>query len=472
MNSMNLTEVARIVGAATPGDADQSRTISAICTDTRQMTPQSLFVALRGEHFDGHEFLEQAARGGAVAALVDRLPPAMPANLRAVQVPDARTAMGKLARFVRQQLRGKVIAVAGSNGKTSTKCLVDAVLRSKFRGSVAPRSFNNNVGVPLSIFPADPAQDYLVLELGTNHPGEIGELAQIAAPDIAIITNCTEEHLEGLGDVDGVRHENASIIQGLAPDGLLIAHGDDAQLVRIIGDTTVKRVLFGFGPDNDLVAEEIDCEQSGTAFSIASDGPRAWAPMLGKHVAANALAAFAVGRAMGLADKQIVAGLKTAQAPQMRLQLCRVAGMRILNDAYNANPPSMRAAIEMLASLPARGRRVAVLGDMLELGDHAAAAHGRIGRILARDFPPDLLVCVGAHARAIADVAVAEGFASDRVEQFPSAAGASARAIAKLMMPGDLVLLKASRAIGLEAVETAIVDGYHSAGPHRLRAAS
>jgi UDP-N-acetylmuramoyl-tripeptide--D-alanyl-D-alanine ligase len=470
MNPMSLGEVARIVGAAQPGAADQSRPISAVCTDTRQMTPQSLFVALRGEHFDGHEFLEQAARGGAVAALVDRLPP-MPAKLPCILVADARAAMGTLARSVRRQLRGKVIAVAGSNGKTSTKCLIDAALRTRFSGSVSPKSFNNAVGVPLSIFPADPSQDYLVLELGTNHPGEISALAQIATADIAVITNCAEEHLEGLGDVDGVRCENASIIQGLAADGLLIAHGDDAELVRIIRESAARCVLFGFGPGNDLVAEEIDCYESGTEFALASDGPRAFVPMLGKHVAANALAAFAVGRAMGLADRQIIAGLKAARAPEMRLQLRRVGAMRILNDAYNANPPSMRAAIEMLSTLHARGRRVAVLGDMLELGERSTEAHRRIGRLLARDFPPDLLICVGAHARGIADAAVVDGFPADRVEHFPNAAGASANAIAKMMLPGDLVLLKASRAIGLETVERAI-DGCQAAARQRLRAAS
>lgn len=461
-------EVARIVGAAATGAADPSGAVSAVCTDTRQMTPGSLFVALRGEHFDGHEFLEQAARGGAIAALVDRLPPAMPAHLRAICVPDARAAMGKLAKSVRSQLRGKVIAVAGSNGKTSTKCLIESVLRTTLRGSVSPKSFNNNVGVPLSIFPADAAQDYLVLELGTNHPGEIGDLTRIAAPDIAIITNCAQEHLEGLGDLDGVRRENASIIEGLAPGGLLIAHGDDAELVQIIDESAAKRILFGFGPDNDLVAEEIECAESGTSFSIASDGPRAWTPMLGKHVAANALAAIAVGRAMGLADKQIVAGLRTATAPPMRLQLRRVGAIRILNDAYNANPASMRAAVEMLATLPARCRRLAVLGDMLELGDHSAEAHRQIGRIVARDFPPDLLICVGAQARTIADAAVSDGFPADRVEHFRSAADK----IAKLMLPGDLVLLKASRAIGLEAVERAIADGCQFAERQRLRAAS
>jgi len=464
MKPIDLTQLRRIVGAAvTPGD--ESQAIVAVCTDTRKMTAQSLFVALRGAHFDGHEFLEQAAVGGAVAALIDRMPATMPGKLRPILVPDARAAMGKLARFVRGQFGGKVIAVAGSNGKTSTKCLIDAVLRTRFCGSVSPRSFNNEIGVPLTIFPADPSQDYLVLELGTNHAGEIGNLALIAAPDIAVITNCAEEHLEGLSDVEGVRRENASVVEGLPPDGLLIANGDDAELVRIISENQNKRALFGFGPSNDLVAQEIDCDQRGTTFELAADGPHAFVPMLGKHTAANALAAIAVGRAMGIADRQIIAGLKTVRGPEMRLQLRKVAEIRVLNDAYNANPPSMRAAIELLASLPTRGRRVAILGDMLELGDHSAAAHARIGRILARDFPPDLLICVGTHAHGIAEAAIAGGFPSKQVVHFSGVAVAGS--IASLLIPGDLVLLKASRAIGLEAVEQAI-----TAGRPVLRAAS
>jgi UDP-N-acetylmuramoyl-tripeptide--D-alanyl-D-alanine ligase len=470
MITMTLGEVAGIVGA-TVGGAEQSRVINTVCTDTRKMTAQSLFVALRGEHFDGHEFLEQAAGGGAVAALIDRPPAALPGRLAPLLVADARVALGKLARFVRQQLRAKVIAVAGSNGKTSTKCLIDAVLRCRFRGSVSPRSFNNDVGVPLSIFPADPAQDYLVLELGTNHPGEIRALAHTAAPDIAVITNCAEEHLAGLGDLDGVRRENASLIEEMAPDGLLIANGDDAELVRTIGQSAGRRIFFGFGPDNDLVAEEIECGAEGTAFSLAADGPHAVVPMLGKHAAANALAAWAVGRVMGLADRQIIAALKTVRAPEMRLQLRQVGALRVLNDAYNANPPSMRAAIEILDSLPTRGRRVAVLGDMLELGEASTEAHRRIGRILARDFPPELLICVGPHAGGIADAATAAGLSPRRVVHFPGAAAAAADPISKLLSAGDLVLLKASRAVGLEAVEQALA-ARQSGESQRLRAAS
>jgi UDP-N-acetylmuramoyl-tripeptide--D-alanyl-D-alanine ligase len=466
MKPINLPELRRIVGATnTVGPGSESANIVAVCTDTRKMTAQSLFVALRGAHFDGHEFLEQAAAGGAVAVLIDRMPSSMPGNLQSVLVPDARAAMGTLARFVRRQLRAKVIAVAGSNGKTSTKCLIDAVLRVRFSGSVSPRSFNNEIGVPLTIFPADPSQDYLVLELGTNHAGEIRNLSQIAAPDIAVITNCAEEHLEGLSDLEGVRRENASLVEGLAPDGQLIANGDDADLVRIISEKKQKRVLFGFGPTNDLVAQEIDCDQRGTTFSLAPDGPHAFVPMLGKHTAANALAAIAVGRAMGLADRQIIAGLKTAHGPEMRLQLRKIAGIRVLNDAYNANPPSMRAAIELLSSLPTRGRRVAILGDMLELGEHCAEAHARIGRTLARDFPPDLLICVGTHAHAIAQAATVDGFPSSQIMHFSGVAVAPS--IASLLVPGDLVLLKGSRAIGLEAVEQAI-----TAGRKVMRAAS
>jgi UDP-N-acetylmuramoyl-tripeptide--D-alanyl-D-alanine ligase len=437
-----------------PQAGEDSILIQNICTDTRQMRPHSLFIPLRGERFDAHDFLDIAAAGGAVAALVDRIPAQIPNGLRLLPVPDTKIAMGRLANFFRRKLRGKVIAVAGSNGKTSTKHLIHAALHPPLTGSISPKSFNNDVGVPLAIFPSDPAADYLVLELGTNHPGEIRALTQIAEPDIVVITNCSAEHLEGLGDISGVVRENASIIQSLSPNGLLIVNGDDPELLKAVRSFGGKRITFGFGSHNDLHASAIQCDSNGTRFVVDGFSPRAFVPLLGRHSAINALAAIAVARHLWLQDDQILKNLRSATGPEMRLVLQDCDGVRVLNDAYNANPASMKAAIETLAGLPADGRRVAIVGDMRELGETSESLHEEMGRFIARDFPPDLLVCVGVLGRSIAKEAKRHGLGEHSVKYFPDAAAACA--MTQHLRQGDLVLLKASRAVRLETIANAI----------------
>ena len=357
MKPLSLAEIRRVTDAAELPAGAGDLEIAGVSTDTRQISPRSLFIAIRGEKFDGHDFLDRAAAAGAISAMVDRDIVKSPAGIQLVRVADTRLAMGRLARHLRRQLRGKVIAVAGSNGKTGTKHLVDSVLRDNLHGSISPKSFNNDIGVPLAIFPADPNQDYLVLELGTNHPGEIRTLTQIASPDIAVITNCSAEHLEGLGDLEGVTRENAGIIEGLNPDGTLIVNGDDPELLQAVASFRGDCITFGFSPGNEIWASKLKSDWNGVHFTIEPAGIEAFVPLLGKHTAANALAAIAVGRVMGLSDRQIVRGLASATGPDMRLQRMEAGGVRILNDAYNANPASMKAAIETLASLPAGAAR-------------------------------------------------------------------------------------------------------------------
>lgn len=431
--------------------------ISAVCTDTRMMEKSSLFVALRGENFNGHNFLPAAAAGGAIAAMVEETPSTTLPNVHLIQVPDCRLAMGKLARYVRNQLRAKVIAVGGSNGKTSTKYLIDSALCMKLKGSFSPKSFNNNIGVPLAIFPADPNQDYLVLELGTNHKGEMPVLTQIAQPDIAVITNCGPEHLEGLDDLMGVRQEEASIIRGLNPKGLLVVNGDDPELLEAVSSYPGKRITFGFKPTNDLFATDIECDDSGVHFRINNSRRVAYVPMLGQHTACNALAAIAVARRMGLSEEVIFDGLANAHAPEMRLQLQRAHGMRLINDAYNANPASMQAGLETLRDLPVAGRRIAVLGDMKELGKSTERFHREIGQF-ATACNLDALVCVGSHAKWIAEAAQQAGMPAHAISHYASASAAAA-VVPGQLREGDVVLLKASRGMRLEDLAKAVVQG-------------
>src|SRR5687767_1236588 len=285
MKPLTLQQIRQTVGGnaltAIPADVPP---ISAVCTDTRRMEKSSIFIALRGDKFDAHDFIPQAAAGGAIAALVDHPPATILPNVHLIQVPDTRRAMGKLASRVRQDLIGKVVAVAGSNGKTSTKHLIDSALCNKLRGSISPKSFNNDIGVPLSIFPADPRQDYLVLELGTNNPGEIAALTEIAQPDIAVITNVGAEHLEGLGDLRGVRQEEASVIKGLAGDGMLVVNGDDQDLLEAVAHYPGQKVTFGFGGHNDLFAADVRCDENGVRFRLNNSRRGLFSvPLLGRH---------------------------------------------------------------------------------------------------------------------------------------------------------------------------------------------
>ena len=454
MRPLTVEQISHVTGGRLSPSSAAGLRVQTICTDTRTIKPGSLFIAIKGEKFDAHEKLHEAAAGGAVAAIVERIPHHAP-PLPLILVDSSRRAMGALATHVRKQLAGKVIAVGGSNGKTSTKSLIHSVLSAALKGSASPKSFNNDIGVPLAIFPADPADDYLVLEIGTNHPGEVRALSEMALPDIAVITSIAAEHLEGLGDIDGVRREEAELIAGLNPRGTLIVNGDDEKILALVSRFTGSIITFGFAPTNDLVATDIECLDSGVRFRINGEGGggrRFFVPMLGKHVASNALAAVAVALEMGLGDDEIVLALSQAHGPDMRLELQHVNGMTILNDAYNANPASMRAALETVCEMPAQGRRVAVVGDMRELGEHAEKYHREAGEFVGR-CKLDVLVCVGEHSAVFADAARAAGMRS--VYQFKDVISA-ARFVPRALRKGDLILFKASRGVELENVVKAV----------------
>lgn len=438
--------------------------IRCVCTDSRDIKPDSVFFAIPGDHFDGHDYVNDAFDKGAVVAIVDReITP--PAGKFIIEVPDVRKALGRLASHVRDGMRAtKIIAVAGSVGKTGTKHLVHAALGARLPGGMSPKSFNNDIGVPLTIFAAESHWQYLVLEMGTNHPGEIAHLSRTAKPDLAIITNAGEEHLEHLGSLDGVRHENAQVVVGMdAARGLLVINGDDPDLERAVDGWWKGRSLtFGnHRPDDDegndveqadLFATDVEVGWDGTRFNLNGSRTKLHVPQLGAHVATNALAAVAVARRLGLGDQEIAAGLAKATGPEMRLQPTSMpvdgGVVKVLNDAYNANPPSVRAALATLAALPYDGRRVVALGDMFELGETGPGHHYAIGRLAAKTA--DVLVLVGnlmcQHA------AEAAGTVEDcEVHTFPDVAAAKAE-LPTLLQPGDTLLVKGSRGMAMERV--------------------
>ncbi|MEM6315954.1 MAG: UDP-N-acetylmuramoyl-tripeptide--D-alanyl-D-alanine ligase [Planctomycetota bacterium] len=436
--------------------------IRCVCTDSRDIKPDSVFFAIPGDNFDGHDYVNDAFEKGAVVAVVDReMTP--PAGKFVIEVPDVRKALGRLASHVREGMRHtKIIAVAGSVGKTGTKHLVHAALGARLPGGMSPKSFNNDIGVPLTIFAAEPHWQYLVLELGTNHPGEIEHLSRTAKPDLAIITNAGEEHLEHLGSLDGVRHENAQVVVGMdAARGLLVVNGDDPDLRRAVDGWWKGRSLtFGsHRPDDengnpaeqaDLFATDVAIGWDGTRFNLNGSRTQLHIPQLGAHVATNALAAVAVARRLGLGDQEIAKGLANATGPEMRLEPTHLkldAGdVRVLNDAYNANPPSVRAALATLTALPATGRRVVALGDMFELGTSGPGHHYAVGRLAAKSA--DVLILVGELMTTHAAEA-ARTVDDCQVHTFPDVDATKAE-LPTLLEPGDTLLVKGSRGMGME----------------------
>lgn len=472
MNPFPLSQLRSVVGGKPLTPMPEGHVfIRSVCTDSRRLESACLFVAVRGERHDGHDFVPSLRgapqEGPVVAALVERDCGSYPPGVYVLQVSSTRAAMGKLATHIRRSFTGHVIAVGGSNGKTSTKHLIDAALRCKLRGSISPKSYNNDIGVPLTIFHHDPLSDYLVLEMGTNHHGELKVLSEMALPDVAVITSISHEHLEGLGDLGGVRREEASIVAGLSAKGLLVVNGDDPELLPhlqpFVARPSGRMVTFGFGEHNDLFASAIRVTSEGTRFLLNASRREVFVPMLGRHTASNALAAIAVARRLGLGEDEVIAALAEARGPEMRQQLMNVNGVTVLNDAYNANPASVRSALETFMLLPvaAGGRRMAVLGEMRELGEASEALHAEVGRF-AGGLRLDVLIGVGEGARGLLAAAVSAGHPSARTAWFPDAAAAGLY-VAGTVGPTDVLLLKGSRGVRLEGVLEAM-SGRQTAG--------
>lgn len=448
--------------------------LAGLSTDSRSIRTGQVFLALRGERFDGHAFIADAVRAGAGMLIVDDAASFKPERLGrpvpAVCVPDSGRALLKLAAAYRRELdTTKVIAVGGSNGKTTTTALIALVLSSRLRGTSPRGSFNNAVGVPLTILAAQPGDQFLVCEVGTNAPGEIATLAEVIEPDIGVLTSIGREHLEGLGSIEGVAREEGSMLAYLRPGGLAVVTGDTPLLAEFLAPVP-HLVTFGRSESADLRLSDFAHEAStpggipdGSRFGV--NGRWTYRTrLLGEHNALNALAAVAVGRRLGVTDDEIARALSTAKGQPMRLERASVGPVEILNDAYNANPDSMTAALRTFLEIGANAsRRVAVLGDMLELGPHGPEAHRQLGRLLRSSSGVDAVVLAGhlmLHAaEALHDTAPSlpgEPWADERVLCVSDLDEAQAAAAARWLRPGDFVLLKGSRGRRLERLIPAL----------------
>jgi len=449
MNPLALSQIAQFAGASL-SSGDGSVVINKVSTDSRTIKRAELFVALRGENFDGHDFVESAAKSGAAGALVNRnWKGNVPENFALIRATDTLQAYQQLAANYRRSLTLKVIAITGSNGKTSTKDFTASVLSRKFRVTKTEGNFNNHVGLPRTILEATSEDEMAVWEIGMNHPGEIAALSKIAAPDAAIITNIGVAHIEFMGSREAIAGEKGALAEAVGSQGTVILNADDPFSKEIAVRTRAK-VVFAGTTGGTVRAIEIRQSADGSEFTILEDAHRCRAqlPVAGLHMVQNALLAVAAGRAFGLSIEECAAGLAAAPLTKARLQIKEIGGVHFLDDSYNANPDSMKAALRTLIELDAEGKRIAVLGEMRELGTESERGHREIGETAAT-LGVDELITVGDAAEIIAQGARAAGL--EKVSAVRSTREA-ADLLGKIAGPDDLVLIKGSRAARTEEV--------------------
>jgi len=432
---------------------DPGLRVTRVSTDTRTLAPGCLFVPLRGDLVDAHDHLNEAVQRGAAAILLEEQSFAkLPSGCAAIVVQNTRRALADLAAVNRGRCSALVIAVAGSNGKTTTKNLLASVLGEKFATVASEASFNNDIGVPLTLLRVDQHHQIAVVEAGTNHPGELAPLLRLVQPGLGVLTSLGREHLEFFGDERGVLAEEGWLAESLPASGTLYACVNDEAASELAKRTRARIVRVGWDQGDDWQASKPRVDESGTTFSVRSPRPE-WdgeytIRLLGRHQVTNALLALAAGAELGLDRAQLGRGLAACPRPRLRMELEQLRGISVLADCYNANADSMRAALETLSDLAGGRRRIALLGDMAELGAHARSAHLELGTAAAQAGVSHLLA-VGAMAELVGTTAREGGVQDVQVFGDREAAGTALR---KLAQPGDVVLIKASRAARLESV--------------------
>jgi UDP-N-acetylmuramoyl-tripeptide--D-alanyl-D-alanine ligase len=433
----------------------RAETLAGVSIDSRTLKPGQLFVAIAGPRFDGHDFLDEACARGAAAALVHRDVP-LPPGLDVVRVDDTTQALGRLAAQVRLARDVPVLAITGSTGKTTTKEMAAAFLETRGPVLKTRGNLNNQWGLPLTLLGLEAEHQAAVLELGMSAAGELRKLASIARPDLAVITNVAPVHLEFFDSVDAIAAAKAEILEGLRPGGVAVLNRDDPRL-RLVGERFPGEVLW-FGGDRrcDVCAEGWRGTLHGMRFDLRFAGRKleVTLPLPGRHFVTSFLAAAAAALRLGVDGETIVTAAATFEAAAGRGQVLRLnRDVTLLDDSYNANPVAVEAAVTALALDP-RGRRVAFLGDMLELGSTAPELHRRVGAAVAAQL--DELVAVGPLSRHLVEGARQGGMPLSSVIAFDTSAQAAAAA-ASIVRPGDTVLVKGSRGIAMERVVAALL---------------
>jgi UDP-N-acetylmuramoyl-tripeptide--D-alanyl-D-alanine ligase len=455
MVTFTVQEILRAAqGALVAGDL--AVPVTGVSIDSRTLAVGDVFFAIRGHRLDGHGFLADAAGRGAACLVVHTLPDDAPGHVPLILVDDTTKALGRLAAWHRAKFSIPVVAVTGSNGKTTTKELIAGVLGVRWRTHRPLASFNNQWGLPLTLLNLEPDHEALVVEIGANQPGEIAALAAIAKPTVAVVTMVASVHTEYFGSIEGVREEKAALVRAVASDGHAVLNADDPRVASMAAVTSATVITYGHSA-GALVRSSGDVveDERGLRFTLEARGQRAPVTLAfsGRHNVANALAAAGVGVALGFPLDQIARGLGEARPVTGRC-IWRTAGdVRILDDTYNANPVSVRAALETVLAHRGRGRLFIVLGDMLELGAIAEDAHRDIGREIAASGA-DEFVGVGQFAELA--VAAARHAGLDHTHHTTTFEATVAHLL-KRLGPGDVVLVKGSRGMRMERVVDALV---------------
>jgi len=447
--------VAGAMGAALVA-GDPSQEFHGVSIDTRTLAAGDLFIAIRGERFDGAEFAEAAIEKGAAGVVVPRKWSEKASAGRVVlEVDDTTLALQELGHAVRRESGTKVVAITGSAGKTTTKEVTAELLAARYRVVRNRGNLNNHIGLPLSLVELRQRPEIAVVELGMNHPGEISTLVRVAEPDVRVWTNVGEAHLGFFASLDAIADAKAEIFEAASPDTVLVANADEDRIVSRLPSFAGRVVTFGIDRHADVRASEIvDRGIDGTSARIttARGSVEMTTPLVGRGNLANILAATAVAEEFGVTLETIAELAATLRPAAHRGEIVRLrSGITIIDDSYNANPTATRRAIEVLTRSTSGGRRIAVLGEMLELGDRASDLHAAVGRAAAAANVDVLLAVGGAPAAALAGAAVAAGLSKDAVRYFATSAEAAEAAVATTKA-GDLVLVKGSRGVRTDLV--------------------
>ncbi|WP_031166500.1 UDP-N-acetylmuramoyl-tripeptide--D-alanyl-D-alanine ligase [Streptomyces durhamensis] len=458
MIALSLAEIAAVVGGQTHDIPDPSTQVTGpVVRDSREVVPGSLFAAFVGERVDGHDFAARVVEAGAVAVLASR-----PVGAPAIVVEDVQAALGALARHVVKRLGATLVALTGSAGKTSTKDLIAQVLQRKAPTVFTPQSLNNEIGLPLTALTATEETQFLVLEMGARGVGHIRYLTDLTPPKIGVVLNVGTAHIGEFGGREQIAQAKGEIVEGLPEDGAAILNADDPLVRAMAPRTKAKVVLFGESAEADVRAENVRLTDSGQpSFRLLTPSGACDVTMrlYGEHHVSNALAAAAVAHELGMSAEEIATALSEAGTlSRWRMEVTeRPDGVTIVNDAYNANPESVRAALRALAAM-GKGRRTwAVLGKMAELGDEALAEHDAVGRLAVRLNVSKLVAVGGIEASWLQLGAYNEGSWGEESVHV-SDAQAAIDLLRSELRPGDVVLVKASRSVGLESVAQALVE--------------
>ncbi len=453
MKNMTLKNIARACGGKLFGGREDLEIAGAVM-DSRQIEKDFLFFAIQGERVDGHRFIPRVMEKGAACAVCEKLPETEETGKYAgsyILVEDVKKAMQDIAAFYRSGLDIPVVGITGSVGKTSTKEFIAAVLEQKYKVLKTQGNYNNEIGVPLTLLRIREEHEAAVVEMGINHFGEMHRLSRMAAPDIVVMTNIGDCHLEALGSREGILKAKSEIFDFMKENGTIILNGDDDMLSTIKEVHSHKPVTFGKNKNNLCYATDIRSMGllgSSAVIHLPSGSFQVRIPLPGEHMVYNALAAAAAGEALGLSAEEIAAGISAVKPTAGRSNLIKCGDKVVIDDCYNANPVSMCAALDLLAQ--ADTRKTAVLGDMFELGENAEKLHGDVGRYAA-ELGLDVIICVGELSAEMAGDAKAANTGKSEIRYYPAKEDLL-RELKDIIKPGDTVLVKASHGMGFAEI--------------------